>query len=50
MEKAEAMLAQMGARVFAALIEEENFPSMGAFKHCGYEGWDGIIYFRKKLK
>lgn len=50
MEKVEAMLAEMGAQVFAALIEEENFPSMAAFKYCGYEGWDRIVYFRKKLK
>lgn len=50
MEKVEEMLVEMGARIFAALIEEENFPSMAAFKHCGYEGWDNIVYFRKELK
>jgi ribosomal protein S18 acetylase RimI-like enzyme len=49
-EKVEEMLSEMGARVFAVLIEEENFPSMAAFKYCGYEGWDEIVYFRKKLK
>jgi len=49
-EKAEEMLTDMGARIFGALIEEVNFPSMAAFKHCGYEGWDQIVYFRKELK
>ena len=50
LEKVEETLAEMGARVIAALIEDQNFPSMAAFKHCGYEGWDEIVYFRKKLK
>lgn len=49
-EKVEEMLTEMGARIFAALIEDLNFPSMAAFKHCGYEGWDQIVYFRKELK
>jgi hypothetical protein len=40
----------MGARVIGALIEDQNFPSMAAFRHCGYEGWDDIVYFRKELK
>lgn len=49
-EEVEAHLAEMGAAIFGALIEDLNFPSMAAFKHCGYEGWDTIVYFRKKLK
>jgi GNAT superfamily N-acetyltransferase len=50
LEKIEEMLAEMGAQVIAALIEDENFPSMAAFKFCEYEGWEEIVYFRKKLK
>jgi len=49
-EEVEDKLTEMGATIFAALIEDQNFPSMAAFKHCGYEGRDDIIYFRKKLK
>jgi len=49
-EKAEMILTEMGARLFGALIEDENFPSMAAFRHLGYEGWEHIAYFRKKLK
>lgn len=49
-EKAEALLMEMGAQIFGALIEDQNFPSMAAFRHLGYEGWDHIAYFRKRLK
>ncbi|MCP4569745.1 MAG: GNAT family N-acetyltransferase [FCB group bacterium] len=49
-EKTEAFLAGKGVRVIGALIEDQNFPSMSAFRHCDYEGWDKIVYFRKKLK
>ena len=49
MEKVEEMLVEMGAQILAALIEDQNFPSMAAFKNCGYEGWDKIVYFRKQL-
>jgi GNAT superfamily N-acetyltransferase len=49
-EEVEEKLTEMGATIFAALIEDQNIPSMAAFKHCGYEGWDDIVYFRKKLK
>lgn len=48
-EKIEEMLVEMGAQTFAALIEDQNFPSMAAFRNCGYEGWDKIVYFRKQL-
>ncbi len=50
LERAEAMLVEMGARVIGALIEDLNFPSMAAFRHAGYYGWEQIVYFRKKLK
>jgi ribosomal protein S18 acetylase RimI-like enzyme len=50
LEKAEVMLVEMGARVIGALIEDQNFPSMAAFKFGDYEGWDDIVYFRKELK
>jgi len=48
-EAGEARLAEMGAVVIGGLIEDQNFPSMAAFKHCGYEAWEHIVYFRKKL-
>lgn len=50
LERAEAMLVDMGARVIGALIEDLNYPSMAAFRYAGYYGWDHIVYFRKKLK
>lgn len=49
-EKAEEMLFEMGAKVIGALIEKENIPSMAAFKHCGYDCWSDIVYFRKKIQ
>jgi len=49
LEKAEELLTERGIKIIAALIENENYPSMAAFKFCGYEGWDKIVYFRKKL-
>lgn len=48
-EKAEEMLAEIGINIIGALIEDQNSPSMAAFRHCGYEGWAEIKYFRKKL-
>lgn len=48
-EKAEELLAGIGINIIGALIEDQNFPSMAAFRHCGYEGWSEIKYFRKKL-
>ncbi len=50
LERAETMLAEMGARVIGALIEDLNYPSMAAFRYAGYYGWEQIVYFRKKLK
>jgi len=49
-EKAEEMLAEMGAVIIGALIEGENFPSMSAFRRCGFDGSDEFVYFRKLLK
>lgn len=50
LEAAEKFLEDSGVRVIAALIEEENTPSMAAFRNCGYEPWPKIVYFRKLLK
>lgn len=49
LERAEEFLIGKGLTIIAALIEDENFPSMAAFRRAGYEGWDKIVYFRKKL-
>jgi len=49
-EKAEEALSEMGVKVIAALVEENNFPSMAAFRHCGYEAWSETVYFRKVFK
>jgi len=48
-EAAEEKLAEMGVSVIGGLIEDQNFPSMAAAKYCGYEGWEHLVYFRKKL-
>jgi ribosomal protein S18 acetylase RimI-like enzyme len=50
LEKCEELLRESGVEIFAALIEDANFPSMALFRRSGYEGWDKIVYFRKKLK
>jgi ribosomal protein S18 acetylase RimI-like enzyme len=50
MEKVEKMLAEMGATIICALIEDQNTPSMAAFVRCGYEGYEQLSYFRKQLK
>ncbi len=47
---AETGLAEMGAAILSALIEDQNFPSMAAFTQAGYTGWEHIVYFRKELK
>lgn len=49
-EKAEEALSEMGVRVIATLVEDNNFPSMAAFRHCGYKAWSEVVYFRKTLK
>lgn len=48
-EAAEERLAEMGVSVIGGLIEDQNFPSMAAVRNCGYEGWEHLVYFRKKL-
>ena len=50
LEAAEKFLVEAGIRIIADLIEDENTPSMAAFKRCGYDAWSGIVYFRKLLK
>ncbi len=47
-EECETFLHGLGLTVIAALIEEENLPSMSAFEHCGYEAWPEIVYFSKR--
>jgi ribosomal protein S18 acetylase RimI-like enzyme len=49
-EKAEEALSEMEVKVIAALVEDNNFSSMAAFRHCGYEAWSEVVYFRKILK
>jgi ribosomal protein S18 acetylase RimI-like enzyme len=44
----ERYMFEDGIRVFAALIEDENLPSMSAFSRAGYEAWQRIIYFSKR--
>lgn len=47
-EECETFLHNKGISVISALIEDINLPSMAAFKHAGYEGWDNIVYFSKR--
>ncbi|UCD17808.1 MAG: GNAT family N-acetyltransferase [Candidatus Zixiibacteriota bacterium] len=44
----EDFLHGLGIRVIAALIEDENTPSMTAFAKAGYEAWENIVYFSKR--
>lgn len=50
LEEAERFFRESGINIIAALIEDDNTPSMVAFRRCGYEAWPPIVYFRKKLK
>jgi len=47
-DSAEDYLHAQGIRVIAALIEDENTPSMATFAKAGYEAWEGIVYFSKR--
>ena len=47
-DECETFLHGLGITVIAALIEDENTPSMSAFEHSGYEPWPAIIYFSKR--
>lgn len=49
LEKTEEALVEMGVEYFSALIEDKNFPSMSLFRRCGYDPWDDIVYFSKRL-
>lgn len=44
----ERFLEAQGATVIAALIEEQNLPSMSAFEHEGYKCLPEIKYFAKR--
>ncbi len=50
LEEAERFFRESGINIIAALIEDDNTPSMVAFRRSGYEAWPPIVYFRKKLK
>ena len=48
-EKAENFLAENKIEIFACLIEDWNQISMDLFQKAGYQRFDDIIYFTKKL-
>ena len=45
---AEQFLYDQGITVIAALVEDENTPSMATLAKAGYETWEGIVYFSKR--
>lgn len=47
-EECEKALREQGLKVIAALIEEENLPSIAAFKRAGYHYHPDIYYFSKR--
>ena len=47
---AEEVLIRKGALVIAALILEDNKPSLNLFKKLGYEVGRGVVYVRKALR
>ncbi|MEZ5357965.1 MAG: GNAT family N-acetyltransferase [Candidatus Zixiibacteriota bacterium] len=49
LERTEEALIEMGVDYFSALIEDKNFPSMALFRRNGYDPWDDIVYFSKRL-
>ncbi|SYZ74317.1 Acetyltransferase [Candidatus Zixiibacteriota bacterium] len=44
----EDFLHRLGIKVIAALIEDENLPSISAFQKAGYKLHDDILYFSKR--
>jgi ribosomal protein S18 acetylase RimI-like enzyme len=46
--EAEEFLSRLGARVIAGLIEEENTPSISAFRKAGYQLHPNILYFSRR--
>lgn len=47
-EECEKSLREQGLKVIAALIEDENLPSIAAFKRAGYHYRPEIFYFSKR--
>ncbi len=47
-KEAEDFLHKQGIKVIAALIEDENLPSISAFQKAGYKLHDSILYFSKR--
>ncbi|MEW6015428.1 MAG: GNAT family N-acetyltransferase [Candidatus Zixiibacteriota bacterium] len=47
-EECEKSLREQGLKVIAALIEDENLPSIAAFKRAGYHYHPEIFYFSKR--
>jgi N-acetylglutamate synthase len=45
---AEKQLAEKGIRIFAALIYDDNIPSLNLFEKSGYEICPNIVYLRRK--
>ena len=46
--ESEAFLFGCGMKIIAALIEEENLPSISAFRKAGYIYGENILYFSKR--
>ncbi len=46
--ESEAFLFDSGIKIIAALIEEENLPSISAFRKAGYIFGENILYFSKR--
>ncbi len=47
-KEAENFLHGFGIKVLAALIEDENLPSISAFQKAGYIYGENILYFSKR--
>jgi len=47
-KEAENFLSGFGIKVMAALIEDENLPSISAFQKAGYIHGENILYFSKR--
>ncbi len=47
-KEGEDFLHNLGIMVIAALIEDENLPSISSFQKAGYKLHDNILYFSKR--
>jgi ribosomal protein S18 acetylase RimI-like enzyme len=47
-DEAEKVLRKHGAKIFCALVEDDNVASKEFFKKCGYVEHRDIIYFSKR--